>query len=333
MTAINYPNRADAVAYNYDSLDRLQSIPGFVTSCGYDGDSNLQDMLFGNGINNHYDYRSDNARLHDIQVGPSGSLLTLNYNNYDQVGNITQINNDYYNYDDMNRLTWEGDLPYNPSNITIATGTNWLYDGAGNMSTRTSYQNGQNQPEVAYNCDHANRLNSMGPASLSYNTYGDCTQKISTNNTWGYSYDGEDQLTGITQNGTQIETNAYDASGMRIKRVNNGAITYFLYSGANPLMEYTPADNAYKYYIYANNYAVAEETNGQVTFNHRDHLGSVRLTTDANGNVVDAMSYSAYGAAAPAITDNFTGSVLDGWTAKTTSAQFLPDNGALEDHR
>ena len=95
-------------------------------------------------------------------------------------------------------------------------------------------------------------------------------------------------------------------------------------------MEYTPADNAYKYYIYANNYAVAEETNGQVTYNHRDHLDSVRLTTDVNGNVVDSMSYSAYGAAAPSITDNFTGSVLDGWTAKTTNAQFLPDNGSLE---
>ena len=142
---------------------------------------------------NDYDYRKIDDKLLDIEVGPSGSLLNLNYN-YDQVGNITQINNDYYNYDNMNRLTWEGDLPYNPSNIAIATGTNWLYDGAGNMSTRTSYQNGQNQPSIAYSCDRANRLNSMGTASLSYDSYGDCTQKISSNNTWGYSYDGEDQL-------------------------------------------------------------------------------------------------------------------------------------------
>ena len=95
-------------------------------------------------------------------------------------------------------------------------------------------------------------------------------------------------------------------------------------------MEYTPADNANKYYIYANNYAVAEETGGVVTYNHRDHLGSVRLITDANGNVVDAMNYNAYGEVTPAITDNFTSSVLDGWTAKTTAAQFLPDKGFLE---
>ena len=169
----------------------------------------------------------------------------------------------------------------------------------------------------------------MGAASLSYDSYGDCTQKISNNTTWGYSYDGENQLTGITENGTQIETNAYDDSGMRIKRVDNGAVTYFLYSGANLLMEYTPADNAYKYYIYANNYAVAEETNGQVTYNHRDHPAPVRLITDANGNVLDATNYNAYGEVTPSITDNFTGSVLDGWTAKTTAAQFLPDNGAL----
>ena len=331
MTSIVYPNQtvADAVSYNYDDLDRLTLIPGFVTSCGYDGDSNLQNMMFGNGINNHYDYRSDNERLQDIKIGPSGSLLTLNYSSYDQVGNIKQINNDYYNYDGRNRLTWEG----NSQDASNGTGSNWLYDGAGNIATQNTYQSGQNQASVSYNCDQANRLNSMGAAvSLSYDSYGDCTQKIynSTNTTWGYSYDGENQLTGITENGTQIETNAYDDSGMRIKRVDNGTTTYFLYSGANPLMEYSPADNAYKYYIYANNYAVAEETNGQVTYNHRDHLGSVRLTTDANGNVVDAMSYNAYGEATPSITDNFTGSTLDGWTAKTTAAQFLPDNGFLK---
>ena len=329
MTSITYPNRTDAVSYNYDDLDRLTSIPGFVTSCGYDGDSNLQDMMFGNGINNHYDYRSDNERLQDIQIGPKGSLLTLNYSSYDQVGNIKQINNDYYNYDGRNRLSWEG----NSQDASNGTGSNWLYDGAGNIATQNTYQSGQNQASVSYNCDQANRLNSMGAAvSLSYDSYGDCTQKIynSTNTTWGYSYDGEDQLTGITENGTQIETNTYDDSGMRIKRVDNGTTTYFLYSGANPLMEYTPADNAYKYYIYANNYAVAEETGGVVTYNHRDHLGSVRLITDANGNVVDAMNYNAYGEVTPAITDNFTGNSLNGWTPKSTAAQFLPDKGFLE---
>ena len=59
------------MSYNYDELDRLQSIPGFVTSCGYDLDSKLKDMLFGNGMNNHYEYRANDDKLAKIEVGPS----------------------------------------------------------------------------------------------------------------------------------------------------------------------------------------------------------------------------------------------------------------------
>jgi RHS repeat-associated protein len=327
MTSITYPNRTNPVSYNYDELDRLQSIPGFVTSCGYDGDNKLTDMLFGNGINNHYDYRANDDKLAGIKIGPSGSLLTLNYS-YDNVGNIKQINNDYYGYDGLNRLTWEGNLPQNQ--LSSATGTSWLYDGAGNMSGKTTYQSGQTQGNIPYHCDKANRLYSMGAVNLSYNSRGACTRKVSNNITWDYNYDGENRLTGVSKNGTQVETNSYDGSGMRVKRVNGGVTAYYIYNGANPLVEYTPADSACKYYIYANNSAVAEEKNGQVRFNHRDHLGSLRLITDANGNVVDYMHYSAYGEAKPPITDNFVGSGFVGWTINTSGAQFLLNNGVLQ---
>ena len=77
MTSIQYPDRANAVTYNYDELDRLQSIPGFVTSCSYDPDNKLTDMLFGNGINNHYTYQTGNDKLAQIQVGPAGLLLII----------------------------------------------------------------------------------------------------------------------------------------------------------------------------------------------------------------------------------------------------------------
>jgi YD repeat-containing protein len=70
VTSITYPGRAQAVTYNYDELDRLQSIPGFVTSCGYDPDNKLTDMLFGNSINNHYDYRTNDDKLAAIKVWP-----------------------------------------------------------------------------------------------------------------------------------------------------------------------------------------------------------------------------------------------------------------------
>ncbi|HEX3045811.1 MAG TPA: hypothetical protein VHY08_13720, partial [Bacillota bacterium] len=77
---------------------------------------------------------------------------------YDSVGNITQIGNDYYNYDGLNRLTWAGNNP------TPATGNGivWTYDGAGNITGKENYLDGVSQGNISFTYDLANRLGSMG---------------------------------------------------------------------------------------------------------------------------------------------------------------------------
>jgi RHS repeat-associated protein len=301
MTGITYPNRTGAVSYNYDELDRLQSIPGFVTSCSYDQDSKITDMLFGNGINNHYDYRkkADNVtslddKLADIQVGPSGSLLSLNYT-YDNVGNIKQINtnnstNDYYSYDRLNRLTWAGD------NATPGTsnGTAWTYDSAGNMTGKQAYIGGAGQTSTSFTYDLANRLWSMGNKTYTNDAAGARIGKIDAD-TWSYNYDGESRLTQVIKNSAYILDNTYDGSGMKVKEVKNGQTTYYLYLGNNPLVEYTAGDGKYKYFVYAGTKRIAEEKDGVVKLYHLDHLGSTRLVTDSTGAVVASYKFKAFG--------------------------------------
>jgi RHS repeat-associated protein len=287
VTRITYPGRNAAVNYNYNELDLLQSIPGFVESCKYDADNKLTAMALKNGISTTYAY-DDNDRPIKIVAG---SLLNLLYS-YDPGGNITQINNDYYGYDGLNRLIWYGNMPYTQK--AGATGISWSYDGAGNVTTKENYLKGTIQGSI-FEYDKANRLLSMGMTIFTNDNTGSRTEKMQGTNTWRYDYDGESRLTQVNKNGvTQVQC-GYDGNGMRYKKVENGKTIYYIYSGSNPLVEYSSTDGKYTYRIYAGKQAVAEEAGGVVKFYHKDHLGSTRVVTDASGKKLAEYKYEPYG--------------------------------------
>ena len=82
------------------------------------------------------------------------------------------------------------------------------------------------------------------------------------------------------KNGINQVDCAYDGNGMRVKKAEGGKTTYYVYSGPNPLMEYSTTDGKYMYRIYAGKRAIAEEKDGVVKFYHKDHLGSTRVVTE-----------------------------------------------------
>jgi RHS repeat-associated protein len=112
---------------------------------------------------------------------------------------------------------------------------------------------------------------------------------------WRYVYDGESRLTQVSKNGVSRIDCAYDGNGMRVKKVEDGKTTYYVYSGPNPLIEYSPTDGKYLYRIYAGKQAVAEEKDGVVKFYHKDHLGSTRVVTDAAGVKIAEYKFAPYG--------------------------------------
>ncbi|HEX3044154.1 MAG TPA: hypothetical protein VHY08_05315, partial [Bacillota bacterium] len=158
-----------------------------------------------------FDYQSD--------TGWWGKLLSLNYG-YDSVGNITQIGNDYYNYDGMNRLSWAGDS----STSRTGNGTVWTYDSAGNMTGKETYLGGASLGNVSFTYDLANRLWWMGSKTYMNDNAGNRTGKTDTS-AWGYIYDGENRLKQVTRNGIDVLDNSYDGSGMRVKEVKGGQTT------------------------------------------------------------------------------------------------------------
>lgn len=288
VTGITYPGRSTAVNYTYDDLDLLRTIPGFVESCSYDAGNKLTEMVLANGITNSYSYDSNNRPI----AITAGGLMNLTYS-YDPVGNITKINDDCFGYDGLNRLIWYGNT--SDAFQSGANGTQWSYDGAGNMTEIRKYQNGQMQESITLGYDLANRLLTAGNTTYGNSAAGERISKTTGSEAWSYIYDGESRLTKVIKNDAVLAESFYDGAGMRYKKVENGKTTYYIYSGSNPLVEYSPTDGQFTYRIYAGKNAVAEETDGVIKFYHKDHLGSTRIVTDAFGNKVAEYKYAPYG--------------------------------------
>jgi RHS repeat-associated protein len=148
---------------------------------------------------------------------------------------------------------------------------------------------------TTFNYDLANRLWSMGTITYGNDAAGARTSKNDGTNSWTYGYDGESRMTRVTKNGSVIEENIYDGVGMRVKRVSNGKTIYYVYSGPNPILEYSANDGKYTYYIFAGDKSVAEEKDGKKIFYHRDHLGSTRALTDQDRKLVGLCKYDPWG--------------------------------------
>jgi RHS repeat-associated protein len=85
-------------------------------------------------------------------------------------------------------------------------------------------------------------------------------------------------------------TFVYDGDGRRVKSIFNGnTTTYFV--GAH----YEVTGSTITKYYYAGGQRIAMRTNGTLNFLLGDHLGSTSLTTNANGQVVSELRYTAWG--------------------------------------
>ena len=77
----------------------------------------------------------------------------------------------------------------------------------------------------------------------------------------------------------------------------DGAITAYVYDGADIALEFDGAGALLARYSHGDrvDQPLTMERGGQSYFYHTDHLGSIRLVTDAAGAVVNSYDYDAYG--------------------------------------
>lgn len=284
VRSITYPNQY-RVGYSYDALGLSQVRAGSKILASYNDRTAFgaaRYLEYGNGLRTVMDYNPENGLLKNIQAG-GGYLLNLAFT-HDAVGNVQNVqdmaplttyhsapNSESYTYDAINRLI-AANGPYGTMS--------YQYDAVGNIQFKEGVSFAYNDPDHPY----APTEGSNG-IKASYDANGNMITKTDAyGNNFSLIYDEENQLIRIWKNDNYTEDYTYDATGYRVAR-NVGSIkTDYVYWG-NTLLYETTGGKAINY-VWAEGKMIAKvEQTGTTYFTH-DHLGSSKLQTDENGNVL-----------------------------------------------
>ena len=135
-------------------------------------------------------------------------------------------------------------------------------------------------------------------ANYAYDPAGNRIQKIATNNTTFYSYDERNLMTSLTDNTNQT-LYTYNGDAQRVSKTFNGAPTTYVIDANRSLFEVIQERNGSGAITTSYTFGptrLATWNGSAVTFELNDRLGSVRLITDAAGNVITNYNYDVFGA-------------------------------------
>ncbi|MGC1121954.1 MAG: RHS repeat-associated core domain-containing protein [Candidatus Methanofastidiosia archaeon] len=293
--ATTYPE-GTTITFVYDDLNRLISIPGYA-DFSYNVRSQVESVAYANGVQLSISYGPCCSQPTRFLATKSGTtLLDLIYT-YDDADNTLEIEKyifnpetqilensvDQYTYDWLNRMVEAsgdfGSLSYS-------------YDSVGN---RTSF----NGTQYVYNS--MSELASMSEGTtFAYDQNGNLVSKTNTH-MWTYQYDYSNRLTEVGYDGQMIGQYTYDGDGRRVKKTEWSESMQafqsriYVYEGISVLYEKNIDAGMEALYIYGATGRIAKKTDGITYYYHNDHLGSPRIITDEDGDVVTGIDYLPFG--------------------------------------
>jgi RHS repeat-associated protein len=258
----------------YDSAGRLYAIPGIQVSETYTADGQTASVIRANGVTTTSAYDVNRLWLQSVTTrnGANTVLQNLVFTR-DARGRILTSTSSVaaeswsYGYDDFDRLTQATDTGDSSLSQSFA------YNAIGNMTSNSAV----GTYTYTYNHQHPpHGVLKAGNTSYSYDANGNMVTAGGTT----LAYDGENRL--VQDGATSF---VYGPDGSRLKKISGNTTTLYIgddwevSGGVNTF--YLPGD--------------AVMTNGVISWLGRDQINSVRLTTDASGNVVQRAHYRPYG--------------------------------------
>jgi RHS repeat-associated protein len=281
IASIEYPGTPTRlkVAYAYDRLGRVASVPGFVDTVAYDLTGRRTRLGYVNGTEQTYGYDDRTTRLSSMELnGPAGALRTLTLR-HDLVGNVVGIDSPQarltasYTYDDLYRLV----------SASTGAGESWTYryDDTGALTFKSDvgdYRYGEDSAPAT--CP-----TSAGTATF---TYGELGEMDGT--PWGrQTFDLAGRLTRIVD-GTTVSEFTYDYAGLRVGVSSGGR------ERVSPDPLYAIEDGQLVLHVYDGvGVAARRLPSGATLFLHADHLGGLAGATDMTGTLVESLRYDPYG--------------------------------------
>ncbi|MCJ8268763.1 MAG: hypothetical protein MJK04_05090 [Psychrosphaera sp.] len=297
----------------------------------------LTQQHIGNGGDIYHTYKPQSGRV-DAIIAVNGTSYQILQYQFDAGGNLIerfeQDNNkmliESFGYDNLNRLT--------SANVSGGAQQNISYDGLGNILSKTglsgSYQYGGSCNGITAG-PHA--VTQAGGQSYCYDTNGN---QISGNGRT-LSYNVFDKPIEIIKGSTTTQF-SYAPGRKRFKRVDivDGQTTTTRYLGDVELIT-RPSGVIETKRAINGMVIVTDRSNatGDVRYLHRDHLGSIGMISDENGQQVASLSFDAFGQRRDTLTwDQFMdpyyqladiGSILNITTRGFTGHEMLDQAGLI----
>ncbi|MER9918739.1 MULTISPECIES: RHS repeat-associated core domain-containing protein [unclassified Mesorhizobium] len=271
-----------AAPLQYSAGNKLVSAPGFITSTLYEADGQTKEITYANGVKTTFAYSPTRRWVTRVTTSKGATILLDNQYARDNLGRITGTtgltgsDSWTYGYDNADRLTSSDNLGDNTLDETF------VYAANDNMVSRTRVAGTYVYPAASSARPHAPI--SVGANAMAYDANGNLTSDGSRTLTW----DEANRLKTVTLASNTVNL-TYGPDGARVKKASAFATT--LYPGAN--VEIDSSGPVAKYTRYP--HPDIKVIDGVKYFLHRDHLASVRMVTDASGNIVEATNYATYG--------------------------------------
>ncbi len=308
---------AQGVDYTYNTRDWLQMINhqnlgniynGQPQDPGRDGfDSGLPADKFGEVIG--YDISGHIGAAQGAKQEYNGNISWQMYQMSGVLFNGYGVIGDSYAYDNANRLDSANFGYYTNAWLpTSAYDANYSYDNAGNFTALQRNGNtGRNQDNLSYNyTTGTNRLSSISGSTSAAYTY-DSNGNVISDSHRGISFiinSPDNMPLSVYMTNGQIEYYENDVYGRRTSVSDASGNYNSYYYGADGKTEaicLLPYSSNLTYNILGaggDNIGQVKIANYSVTGRYyylKDHLGSIRMTVDVNGNIVGYDDYYPYG--------------------------------------
>lgn len=281
-------NGAANASYQHDALNRLTNLADSANQNfphAYDAANRLTSRSTPNGVTTNYAYDGLD-RLISLNHMAGANMLIGNQYSYNDANNISSWNNasgnHTYNYDSINRLI--------SATNTAQPNENYSYDGVGNRSS--------SHFSASYSYQPFNKLTNTSATTYTYDNNGNLTSMTDALGTTSLTWNKENQLTQVSLPAGLVVNYKYDALGRRIQRTTSAeADERYVYDGQDVLLDLDANGSVATTYL--NGLGIDDKLrqtrSSGVSYYMSDHLGSTAALTDASGNVIEQLTYDAFG--------------------------------------
>jgi RHS repeat-associated protein len=305
LTAIVY-NDDRRVDYKLDASGAVKEIPGVVKKISYNSNCEMEGYSLSNGVEIVLPRDHASRRLVDISARKNTTVQRRIGYAYDSVGNITSISDEIpgsteyqvFTYDSLHRLS-SVEVHQNDISGPVLHAGKYSYDMEGNIR-----QFEDTQPVILDYTDllHPGRLTSYSINSIKQGVTYNIRGAISAlDDMTTIEYDPLDRLSSLKkEDGTEIRF-LYDLQNRRVlKEIKLGTVTKNIYYAGGV---YEQHDTYKLHLIYLGGRLICTEkislgASDIMTPNYylSDHLGTILMVTDANGDILHNQRFSPFGA-------------------------------------